>query len=66
MKNNRLTNQEIFELRSAAEEIKRLCKMETARFSYDAEKDAEIKKSIKSWLGWFESEAEKIQKIISE
>jgi hypothetical protein len=66
MKNNRLTNMEIFQIKESAEEIKRLCKLETASFSPDKEKDEEIKNAIKPWLMWFEIEAQKINSIITK
>jgi DTW domain-containing protein YfiP len=66
MKNNRLTNDELRRLRATAEEIKRLCTLETASFSIDETEDKRIKQAIKPWLIWFDIEANTINRIIED
>lgn len=64
MKNNRLTNREVYELREVSKDIKELIKMETTSFTHDKEKDEYIKKTIRLWLNWFDNAARKIDDIL--
>ena len=66
MKNQRLTQNEVYELREAAKEIHQLVKMEQTSFSFDKGKDEEVKRTIKPWLVWFDVQADKIDEILGE
>ena len=61
MKNNRLTNGEVLEIREAIAEIKELASMKNCGFKN--EKLVEIDR-LKGWLMWFDVNINKIDKII--
>lgn len=64
MKNQRLTNDDIVKLNMAVERIRELASLERAHFSIDDEKDAIIKKEVRSYLMWFEVVATGIEEIL--
>ena len=65
MKNNRLTNAEIHELRECVERIRELASMENANFSFDEEEDKKIKESVRLYMFWFATVASKIELILN-
>ena len=62
MKNNRLTNDELMQLKESAKEIRRLVSMKGC--SFRDEKTIDIK-MLKIWLQWFGVEAYKIESIVN-
>lgn len=64
MKNNRLTNSEVIELRSVVERLRNLADMENALFSSNLEKDLLIKNGVRPYMMWFKCEAYTIEKIL--
>lgn len=59
-----MTNTEKIALLSCAERLESLASLENTMFSMDADKDAEIKQEIKSWLQWFDGVAYDIRTIV--
>lgn len=64
MKNNRLTNKEIIELRMIVDRIRELASLENAKFGCTEEFDIETKKRIKPYMFWFSGQASKLQQIL--
>lgn len=62
MKNNRLTNMELYTIREAITEIKKLSSMENCAYKNDKTIDVE---KLKMWLTWFDVYADKIDKIVN-
>lgn len=61
MKNNRLTNTEIHQIKEAAKEIIRLAKLKSASFKDMESVDI---RTLKLWLQWFTCEATTISSIV--
>jgi hypothetical protein len=61
MKNNRLTNKELREVREYANEIARIASMKTCAFK---DKEMVEVKNVRYWTQWFECYADKILKIV--
>ena len=65
MKNNRLRNCEVIELRKCVEEIRHFASMESARFGHgNDEIDKLVKEEVKLYMRWFNSVANKIEFIL--
>lgn len=58
MKNNRLTNSEVIELRDTIQRIRDLASLQNCCY------DDKIKKTVRPYLMWFEVEAMKIETIL--
>lgn len=61
MKNNRLTNTEIHQIKEAAKEIIRLAELKSASFKDMESVDI---RTLKLWLQWFTCEATIISSIV--
>lgn len=59
-----MTNLEKEVLQTLSNRLKQLASLERASFHMDNEKDEEIKKSIKSYMMWFESVAYDLEKVV--
>jgi len=66
MKNNRLTNSEIHELKMVVDRLRELACMHNANFGFgDDEFDKYIKDTIRPYMSWFKCEAFKIEEILN-
>lgn len=65
MKNNRLTNEDMIKLRMACDRIRNLASLENASFSFNKEKDIEIKKAILPYMEWFNSISYSIESLLN-
>lgn len=67
MKNNRLKNYEVVELRNCVDEIRHFASMENASFGRgNDEIDRLVKENVRLYMHWFNSIATKIESILDD
>lgn len=67
MKNQRLTQNEIIELRNSVDEIRHFASMESASFGRGNEEiDRLVKENVRLYMHWFNSIATKIESILDD